>query len=83
MSIKVSDFQAIKLKLASPEEILTWSHGEVTKTRNHQLPNTKTGKRRLVLLNKFLGRKKTGNVIAANTDASDTKALFAINAALR
>ena len=28
---KVSDFKAIKLKLASPEEILSWSHGEVTK----------------------------------------------------
>jgi len=28
---KVSDFKAIKLKLASPEEILHWSHGEVTK----------------------------------------------------
>jgi DNA-directed RNA polymerase subunit beta' len=25
------DFSAIKLKLASPEEILSWSHGEVTK----------------------------------------------------
>ncbi len=31
MSTKVSDFQSIKLKLASPEEILSWSHGEVTK----------------------------------------------------
>ncbi|MBU1102126.1 DNA-directed RNA polymerase subunit beta' [Patescibacteria group bacterium] len=31
MSYKVSDFKAIKLKLASPEEILSWSHGEVTK----------------------------------------------------
>lgn len=28
---KVSDFKAIKLKLASPEEILKWSYGEVTK----------------------------------------------------
>jgi len=31
MSIKVSDFKAIKLKLASPDEVLDWSHGEVTK----------------------------------------------------
>ncbi|OGZ33368.1 MAG: DNA-directed RNA polymerase subunit beta', partial [Candidatus Portnoybacteria bacterium RBG_19FT_COMBO_36_7] len=31
MSIKVSDFQAIKLTLASPEQILNWSHGEVIK----------------------------------------------------
>ena len=31
ISTKVSDFKAIILKLASPEEILEWSHGEVTK----------------------------------------------------
>ncbi len=29
---KVSDFKAIRLKLASEEEILSWSHGEVTKS---------------------------------------------------
>lgn len=29
--IKTTDFDAIKLKLASPEEILEWSHGEVTR----------------------------------------------------
>ena len=29
--IKTTDFNAIKLKLASPEEILKWSHGEVVR----------------------------------------------------
>ena len=29
--IKTSDFNAIRLKLASPEEITGWSHGEVTR----------------------------------------------------
>jgi len=29
--IKTSDFAAIKLKLASPDEILEWSHGEITR----------------------------------------------------
>lgn len=29
--IKTTDFDAIKLKLASPDEILTWSHGEITR----------------------------------------------------
>ena len=29
--IKTSDFDAIRLKLASPDEISNWSHGEVTK----------------------------------------------------
>ncbi len=28
---RVIDFDAIRLKIASPEEILSWSHGEVTK----------------------------------------------------
>ncbi len=32
MSFKVSDFKSITLKLASPDEILSWSHGEVTKS---------------------------------------------------
>ena len=31
MSTKVSDFKSIRLKLASPDEVLDWSHGEVTK----------------------------------------------------
>jgi len=29
--LKVSDFEAIKIRLASPSEILSWSHGEVLK----------------------------------------------------
>jgi len=29
--MKVEDIKAIKIKLASPEEILSWSYGEVTK----------------------------------------------------
>jgi DNA-directed RNA polymerase subunit beta' len=28
---KLSDFDSVRLKLASPDEILSWSHGEVTK----------------------------------------------------
>jgi len=31
VATKVTDFRSIILKLASPEEILSWSHGEVTK----------------------------------------------------
>lgn len=29
--IKTTDFDAIKLKLASPEDIMSWSHGEITR----------------------------------------------------
>jgi len=31
MTTKVSDFNSVRLTLASPEEITNWSHGEVTK----------------------------------------------------
>jgi len=31
MNIKTTDFDSILLKLASPEDILSWSHGEITK----------------------------------------------------
>jgi DNA-directed RNA polymerase subunit beta' len=31
ISTKVEDFKAVKLKIASPEKILEWSHGEVIK----------------------------------------------------
>ena len=31
MDTKVTDFESIVLKLASPEKILSWSRGEVTK----------------------------------------------------
>ena len=29
--MKVADLEAIKIKIASPEDILSWSHGEVPK----------------------------------------------------
>ncbi len=29
--MRVADFESIRIRLASPEEILNWSHGEVTK----------------------------------------------------
>ncbi|HEY4518911.1 MAG TPA: DNA-directed RNA polymerase subunit beta' [Candidatus Paceibacterota bacterium] len=32
MSLKIADFTSMTLKLASPEEILEWSYGEVTKS---------------------------------------------------
>jgi len=31
MTLKLENFDALKLSLASPETILSWSHGEVTK----------------------------------------------------
>ena len=30
-TLKINDFNAIKLKLAAPEDVHSWSHGEVTR----------------------------------------------------
>ena len=37
------DFDAIKISLASPQQIQSWSYGEVKKTGNNQLPYIQTG----------------------------------------
>ena len=37
-----NNFSAIQIGLASPEKIREWSYGEVKKTRNNQLPFSKT-----------------------------------------
>ena len=35
-------FDEIKVSLASPERILSWSFGEIKKARDHQLPDVQT-----------------------------------------
>jgi len=35
---QIEEFDAIRIGLASPEMIRSWSFGEVKKTGNHQLP---------------------------------------------
>ena len=37
-----SRFSKIKITLASPEKIKSWSFGEIKKTRNYQLQNFQT-----------------------------------------
>ena len=63
--MRVQDLESIRIKLASPEEILSWSHGEVQKpeTINYR---TQRAERTAFFARKFSGRKKIINVIAAN-----------------
>ena len=42
-------FDAIKIGLASPEKILEWSRGEVTKAGDHQLQDFEAGEGRTFL----------------------------------
>jgi hypothetical protein len=72
------DFNAIKLKLASSQEIISWSHGEVTKpeTINYVLNDQK---KMVYFQNEFLVLLKIGSVIAENIKELDIKELFVIN----
>ena len=40
--MSIRDFDSIQIKLASPEKILEWSYGEITKAENNKLQNIKT-----------------------------------------
>ncbi|MFH1956518.1 MAG: hypothetical protein ABIJ28_02630, partial [Patescibacteria group bacterium] len=57
MNTKVTDFKTIGLKLASPEKILSWSHGEVTKpeTINYR---TQRSERNGLFCEKIFGPEK-------------------------
>jgi DNA-directed RNA polymerase subunit beta' len=35
----VQSFDQIKISIASPERIMSWSFGEIKKAGNHQLPD--------------------------------------------
>ncbi len=43
INLDVSDFDAIRIGLASPEKIRSWSNGEV-KTGDHKLQDSEAGK---------------------------------------
>ena len=71
MSI-VEDFDAIKIRLASPKEILSWSHGEVTKpeTINYR---TQRPEKDGLFCEKFLVQREIMSVIVENIERSVTK----------
>ena len=66
--LDVNEFDSMRIGLASPEQILEWSHGEVKNVM-------------VYFANAFLDQQRTGNVTAVNINASAIKALSAINVA--
>ena len=76
----IADFDSIRISLASPEKVRSWSHGEVTKpeTINYRtLKPEKTG----CFLKTFSVPPKTGSVIVASTSVFATAGLFVISVA--
>ena len=57
MDIKVTDFESMVLKLASPEKVLSWSHGEVLKPETINYRSSTPGKKRFVC-EKIFGPEK-------------------------
>ena len=53
-------FNSIKIGLASPELIRSWSHGEVTKPETDQLPNQQARTGRPVLRADFRAHEGLG-----------------------
>ena len=45
----VEDFDFIRVSIAAPEKIRSWSYGEVKKPENHQLSHLQAGARWVVL----------------------------------
>ena len=70
-------FDAIKIGLASPEKILEWSRGEVTKPETINYRTLKP-ERDGLFCEKSLDLAKTGSVTAVNTKRSVIKVLYAI-----
>ena len=64
MSTSIDYFDYIRISIASPERILQWSHGEVTKP---ETINYRTLKPERDSVKEFLGQQKIGNVIAVST----------------
>ena len=67
--LDVNNFESMRIGLASPEQIRTWSYGEVKK------PET--------IKYRTLDLPKTGNAIAVNTKEFVIKVSSAISAALK
>ena len=65
--IDVNNFEYMKIGLASPDKIRSWSYGEVKKPETINYRTLKPEKDGL-FCERIFGHKRTGNVIAENTN---------------
>lgn len=80
--IDVNKFDSMQIGLASSDKIRSWSYGEVKKPETINYRTLKPEKDGL-FDERIFGPTKTGNVLAASTRKSATRALSAIVAALK
>jgi len=67
LTTPIKDFDAIRIMLASPEKIRSWSHGEVTKPETINYRTFKPERDGLFCAS--LGPSPTGSACAASTSA--------------
>lgn len=77
-----SEFNSIKIGLASPEQIRAWSYGEVTKPETINYRTLKPEKTAFIA-KRFSDPQRTGNAIAVNIKEFVIKARSASAAALK
>ena len=70
--MRVQDLEAIRIKLASPEEILNWSYGEVTKPETINYRTQKFEKDGL-FCERIFGPGKIMSAIAVNIEEFVTR----------
>ena len=66
--IDVNNFEYMKIGLASPDKIRSWSYGEVKKPETINYRTLKPEKDEACSVSVFSDHKRTGNVIAENTN---------------
>ena len=71
--LDVNEFDSMRIGLASPEQILDWSYGEVKKPETINYRTLKP-ERDGLFCERILDRPRTGNVIAVNINAFAIKA---------
>ena len=71
--LDVNEFDSMRIGLASPEQILAWSHGEVKKPETINYRTLKP-ERDGLFCERILVQQRTGNVTAANINAFAIKA---------
>jgi len=78
----VLDFSGLKIRLASPEDILKWSKGEVTKPETINYRTFRAEKDGL-FDERIFGPTKTLNVTVENINEFDIRELYVTDAELR
>ena len=72
--MEINTFESIKIGLASPEKIRSWSYGEVKKPETINYRTLKARKGRPVLRKDLRAHRRTGSATAENIKESATRA---------